>query len=298
MLRINLSDSLLQTVFFPGALLLVAIGCAFGPSLRASLPPSVGDALNVLGGVFSSPDVFTKSGGALAAGILAVGAILAYLLAMFLGLLLAVCSGYLEYYLLDHWRAAKLDGEAEYQRQWADYLDTLEKAHNSYVTKQVTAFHFEARSGMALAALAAGILWRSHGTLWVLSLLSLLLAVGLFKAAIDDHRMLAMFRQRRFGRKPEATLQAEDALRALVELWCKRGQVRLLKLVLPVVNEDGKTISEPARACEALGTVVRLPDTEIAPSEKLVLSLAIAALSDRARNLKPPSSGLESPSPQ
>jgi hypothetical protein len=289
MLRLNLSDSLLQTVFIPGVILLVAIGCLFGPSVWTSLPSSVADALKSLADVLRSPDVFTKGGGAFATGILAIGAILAYLLAMFLGLLLAVVSGYLEYHLLDGWRARKLKvPDDDYQRHWDDYLDSLEKAHNSYVTKQVTAFHFEARSAIALAVLAAGILWRSGGTFvgWVLFLISLALAVCLFIAAVDDHRMLAMFRKRRFDRKPETTAKPEDALRVLVELWCKRGEVKLLRLVLPVLGEDGKTIPKPAEACETLQTVVRLPDAEVTPSEKLVLSLAMAALSDRARNFR------------
>ena len=85
--------------------------------------------------------------------------LVAYLLAVFLGLLLAIVVGWLELYLLDRWcrRRLHLSSFDEYQGQWNAYIDSLEKAHNSYVTKQVIAFHFQARTGLALLVLALAL---------------------------------------------------------------------------------------------------------------------------------------------
>lgn len=95
--------------------------------------------------------------------------------------------------------------------------------------------------------------------------------------------MLAAFRKRRFALKPDALARPEDTLSALVDLWCQRGQVTALRLVLPALTEDGKGIPDPTKARDAIQRAAQLPDTEVSPSEKCMLSLAIATLSERAR---------------
>lgn len=248
MFRVNLSDSLLQTVFFPGIIFLIAVGYLAAPFVWTLLEPAVGD-FNFFE-VFKSQDTRISGIGVLVTGLIAVAGILGYLFAMFLGSLLAVLVGYFEYYFLDRWQAHKLGigWPDEYQGQWDRYLDSLEKAHNSYVTKQVTSFLFQARSALALLILILCILRSYPG--WALALLPL--AAFLFKAAADDHRMLAAFRKRRFAMKPDAIARPEEILRALVDLWCKRGQVTPLRFVLPALTEDGKEIPDAVRARDAL----------------------------------------------
>jgi len=194
MFRVNLSDSLLQTVFFPGIILLIAVGYVIAPFVWTLLEPAVGD-FNFFEAL-KSQDTRISGIGVLVTGLIAVAGILAYLLAMFLGSLLAVLVGYFEYYFLDWWQARKLGigWPSEYHGQWDRYLDSLEKAHNSYVTKQVTSFLFQARSALALFILSLCILWSYPR----LALLLLALVAFLFKAAVDDHCMLAEFRRRRF----------------------------------------------------------------------------------------------------
>src|SRR5262249_48099271 len=218
MFRVNLSDSLLQTVFFPGIISLIAVGYFAAPCIWPLLEPAVGD-FNFFE-VLKSQDTRISGIGVLVTGLIAVAGVLAYLLAMFLGSLIAVLVGYFEYYFLDRWQARKLGigWHDEYHGQWDRYLDSLEKAHNSYVTKQVTSFLFQARSALALLILVLFIVWSHPG--WALALL--LLVAFLFKAAIDDHRMLAEFRKRRFAVKPDAIARPEEILSALVDLWCKR----------------------------------------------------------------------------
>jgi len=285
MFRVNLSDSLLQTVFFPGIICLIAVGHFVAPSIWTLLEPAVGD-FNFFE-VLKSQDNRISGIGVLITGLIAVAGILAYLLAMFLGSLIAVFVGYFEYYFLDRWQAYKLGigWRDEYHGQWDRYLDSLEKAHNSYVTKQVTSFLFQARSALALLILILCILWSYPGSTraWTASILLLIVAAFLSKAAVDDHRMLAAFRKRRFAVKPDAIAGPEDTMSALVGLWCQRGQVAPLRLVLPALTEDGKGIPDAAKARDALQRAAELPDTEVSPSEKCMLSLAIATLSERAR---------------
>jgi hypothetical protein len=279
MFRVNLSDSLLQTVFFPGIICLIAVGYLVAPFMWTLLEPVVGD-FNLVD-ILKSQDTRISGIGVLLTGLIAVAGILAYLLAMFLGSLLAVLIGYFEYYFLDWWQARKLGIERrdEYHGQWDRYLDSLEKAHNSYVTKQVTSFLFQARSALALLILSLCILWSYPRSAIVL----LALAAFPFKAAVDDHRMLAEFRKRRFGVKPDAFARPEEIVRALVDLWCKRSQVTPLHLVLPALTADGKEIPDAAKARDVLRRAADLPDTEVSPSEKCMLLLAIATLSERAR---------------
>jgi hypothetical protein len=100
-----------------------------------------------------------------------------------------------------------------------------------------------------------------------------------------DHRMLAEFRHRKFALGPDATKPPEDVLSALVDLWCKRSAVKPLRLILPVRTEDGN-IPDPANARAVLQSVVQFPDNEVSPSEKCLLSLAIAALSERITSVR------------
>jgi len=112
---------------------------------------------------------------------------------------------------------------------------------------------------------------------------AILLAIFLLISAIEDHSTLATFRQRRFALKPDPTKTVEELLSALVNAWCARAAVTPLQLVLSELSEDGKNIKEAASARDALLSVAKLPDTEVSPSEKCILCLAIAALSERVR---------------
>ena len=212
MFRVNLSDSLLQTIFFPGIIFLIAVGYVAAPFIWTLLEPALGD-FN-FSEVLKSQDTRISGIGVLVTGLIAVVGILAYLLAMFLGSLIAVLVGYFEYCFLDRWQARKLGigWRDEYHGQWDRYLDSLEKAHNSYVTKQVTSFYFQARSALALLILIPCILWSYPGSAraWVASIILLMLAALLARAALDDHRMLAAFRKRRFAVKPDAIAKPEE----------------------------------------------------------------------------------------
>lgn len=274
MFRVNLSDSILQTVFIPGAIFLIAIGCLFVPYIWTPLTSS------------TIVTQISQGGGIPTAALLALAGLAAYLLAMFLGLLLAVGVGYLEYHLLDRRQARRLDVSYEdYQRHWTTYVDSLEFAHNSYVTKQVAAFQFEARAGLAFVALSLCILPSSIGAphVWGASLVSLVLGIVLLLASRDDHYMLAQFRKQRFGIKPDPTATPEDALAVLIDRWCKRGDTASLRFVLPLLSLDRKTIPEAAKVRDALLMLLSFPDAKISPSEKHELSLIVAALTERAR---------------
>ena len=56
--------------------------------------------------------------------------------------------------------------------------------------------------------------------------------------------------------------------------WCKRVEVRPL-------SYDGKAIPKAAEARAALQKVTELPDSEVSPTEKCMLCLAIVAPSER-----------------
>src|SRR5262249_52365970 len=104
----------------------------------------------------------------------------------------------------------------------------------------------------------------------------------LFKAAVDDHCELAAFRQRRFGAKQDPSERPEELIRSLVDIWCRRVEVRPLHLVLSALSKDGKEISVPLdKARAALQEAAKLPVNEVSPSERCMLCLAIAALSER-----------------
>jgi hypothetical protein len=253
--RVSLSDSLLQTILIPGAIVLFAIGWVFVPSIWAWLLPTIDDCLKAINTFLASNDVQHVGSGVLTTGFLAVAVLLAYLFAVFLGLLLAVAVGFLELYLLDEWCAKRLGvSPTEYQRQWYAYLDSFEKAHNSYVSKQVVAFHFQARTGLALIALFLAFCFHPWAVgspfVWSLIVLALVIAFLLY-SAMYDHRMLAEFRNRRFALASDITKPPEDVLAALVDLWCKRSAVKPLRLVLPVRTEDGN-IPDPATTRAAL----------------------------------------------
>jgi hypothetical protein len=105
MFRVSLSDSLLQTILLPGIIVLIGIGYIVVLYTWTLLEPSVGD-FNFFE-VLKSRDTAISGIGVLITGLVAVAGILAYLLAMFLGCLLAILVGYFEYYLLDRWQAHK-----------------------------------------------------------------------------------------------------------------------------------------------------------------------------------------------
>src|SRR5260370_26493011 len=275
MLRFSLTDSVLLTIFLPGAICLIGIGWFAFPWIWSSITTLISSASQSSG--THLPDT-----GILITGCLAVAAFLAFFLAMFLGELRAVIIWYVEFYGLDSWQARRLKiGWPEYENQWQRYLDSLEKAHNSYVTKQVNAFHFQARSGLALLLLALLVL--ASPTKPALAWMSaVVLAAVLFKAAFDDHGNLATFRKRRFAVKPGPTTRPEELLGALWNAWCTRAAVKPLGLILPVLEIDGKTITDTAKTRDAVLKVARLPDSEILPSEKCMLCLVNAALSERA----------------
>jgi hypothetical protein len=188
----------------------------------------------------------------------------AYLFAVFLGLLVAVFVGYVEWWVLHRCcsKILRLSSFNEYKRQWYAYIDSLEKAHNSYVTKQVIAFHFQARTGLALLvlALALCICPLNVGSLpiWIS-----LVAAFLLVSAIYDHWMLAQFRNRRFALRPDATARPEDTLRSLVNAWCQRCATRPLQSVLPLMSADRSW---------------NFPTMKSPPEEKGMLYPVIAAL--------------------
>lgn len=279
MLRFSLNDSLLLTVFLPGAILLFGIGwfLFYYPSIHSVWEENA-----------SLMSAYLQSGGSkpsgaeiLLTGFLAIAAFLGFFLAVFLGSVLGTIVGFAEPQLLDRLQRCRLRLEPdEYQQQWRRYLDSLEKAHNSYVTKQVNAFHFQARSALALMFLFLFVLFSSNRSLYVL-VPAFILAIFLSWAAIADHYELAAFRQRRFGVKPDPTSKPEALLGLLVDAWCKRTEVRPLKIILSVLSADRKEIDKPAEALAALQRVAELPDSEVLPTEKCMVCLAIAALTER-----------------
>jgi hypothetical protein len=265
-LRFSLNDSLLLTVFLPGAIFLLAIGWVVFPYVIVPWDSISGLAQPI------------------ATGILAAVAFLLFFLAMFLGSLLGTAVGYVEVHVFDWWQQKKLGIESDdYQKQWERYLDSLEKSHNSYVTKQVNA-QFQARSAIALLILFVLTLVSPTRPI-ILLMVAFSLTIILFKAAVDDHSELAKFRKRRFGVKPDPTAKPEESLGILVDAWCKRAELRPLQIVLTILSPDGKTIKTPyVEAYAALKTVAELPPSEVSPTEKCMVCLAIAALGERMRS--------------
>jgi hypothetical protein len=287
--RVSLSDNLLQTILIPGLIVLIALGCATIPVFWMPTKSTISGFVDALNSFLAAHDPNHIGTGVLSTGILAVVVIVVYIFAMFFGLLLAVITGYVEQIVLDKWQARRLGlSKDEYQRQWQVYLDTLEKAHNSYITRQVTAFFFQARTAFALLLLALALcfdLWffSSSFFVWVVLVVSTLLALFLLKAAKDDHFGLAEFRNRRFALRPDATAKPEDTLKALVDAWCQRRATRALQSVLPLMSGDRSQIPDPARACAELQNLMEFPNDEVSPAEKGMLYPTIAALSERAR---------------
>jgi hypothetical protein len=285
--RVSLSDSLLQTILIPGAILLIAVGWLTVPSIWISLQPAISAALTALSNLLNTSDtqqVTQVRSGLLSTGLLALAVLVAYLFAVFLGLLVAVFVGYLEAHILDWWCARRLHVSwDEYQREWNVYVDSLEKAHNSYVTKQVIGFHFQARTGLALLGLAVALYIRPMFGGSLLTWGALGLAAFLLVSAIYDHWTLAQFRNRRFALRPDATERPEDTLKALIDAWCQRCSTRALQSVLPLVSADRSQILNPATACAELQKVLQFSDDEVSPAEKGMLYPTIAALNERVR---------------
>jgi cobalamin synthase len=274
----------LQTILIPGAILLVAIGWLTVPSIWIAVQPAVGELLKALSSLLNPSDlqqateqatqqVTQVRSGLLSTGLLALAVLVAYLFAVFLGLLVAVFVGYVEWWVLDRWcrRRLRLSSFNEYKRRWYAYIDSLEKAHNSYVTKQVIAFHFQARTGLALLVLALALAIGPWNVGSLPTWISLIVAAFLLVSAIYDHWMLAQFRNRRFALRPDATARPEDTLRALVNAWYQRCATRPLQSVLPLLSADGSQILDPATACTALQSLMQFPDDEVSPAEKGML---------------------------
>jgi hypothetical protein len=279
MFRVSLSESLLLNVLLPGVICLIGIVWITISLIGGTIDPSIGEFLKSRG-------TDSSGSGVLLTGLLAAAALVAYLLAMFVGTVIAVFLGYVEWHVLDAWQAKKLNlSRTEYEAQWNRYINSLEKAHNSYVTKQVTAFHFEARCAIALLIMFLCVVTSSSPRFLVWGSAAGL-ALFLFRAAYDDHRVLAEFRRRRFGNKPDPSAKPEDLLQDLVNDWCSRNELVPLQLVLQVLGDDANAISDPEKALKVLHQLAELPAAQVSPLEKCRVSLIIAALTERTASAR------------
>jgi hypothetical protein len=129
------------------------------------------------------------------------------------GQLLAMVAGSLEIKLLDKARTNQMLDEGliknkgEYDEQWYSYIDSLEKAHNSYISKLSTHFHFEFRLSLSLVIISISLIpcvltWGHMAFATILYIL----ALYLFRQSVMIHSELVDYRCRQFGKSKSREL--------------------------------------------------------------------------------------------
>lgn len=129
------------------------------------------------------------------------------LLTGFLGTALASLADLFEERILDRDQAARMNLSAnDYLEQWLKYVDSLEDARNPKNSLRVLWMHFEMRSGLAGLALAFCHYFRrtEHDLRfsWASAaffLIAWFASLGFVYLSSIHHRVLANYRQRRFG---------------------------------------------------------------------------------------------------
>jgi hypothetical protein len=275
MVRFSISDSVLLPVAIPGIVLLSGLIIILNPFAAIDVIAFIQKVNGVL------PQQGNGTLGVLLTVSVAVAALVFFFLALFCGSVLAVMDGYIEGCILDPFQARRTGIEmGEYWKQWDRYIDSLESGRNSYISRQVDAFHVQVRLGVALLVLASAV---AHLSLW--ATVGLLALAGLFfRAAWDDHCALAAFRNRRFAADELGIHDGEELVRRLISSWCSREAMEPLKRVLPHWPAD-TTADELQSLCDALESA--RSGGSVFESEKLTLRRAIGIFMERKNGLKP-----------
>lgn len=175
----NLGFETLSTVLVPGLILFVAFCLAIdmaNPELQLTL------VANKLAGVEWQ------------------ASLLALVASTFLGALLASLLGFAEGYILEPLNARRV-GCSDPEAEWDAYVDSLEGAHNSYISRIVFFYFFEFRAGSAALILGPVLLcWSPTAAYPVIGVVTFLTGAYLVFAAVHDHHSLTEFRHRRFRR--------------------------------------------------------------------------------------------------
>ena len=130
-----------------------------------------------------------------------------------LGQLVAMVAGNLEINLLDKARTDQMlkdkliSNKEEYDKQWYSYIDSLEKAHNSYISKLTLHFHFEFRLSITLVmfsiALIPCVVTWGH---LIGAIAVFILGLHLFRQSVLIHSELVDYRYRKFGKSKSDNL--------------------------------------------------------------------------------------------
>jgi hypothetical protein len=130
--------------------------------------------------------------------------------ALFFGACLRSLAGLMEAKLLDGVSRRRLGiTEAEFDREWDLYIDTLDTAKNPYISDLALSFFFDFREGISLAVLSAVLITQYGCYRWWAGALSFLLSAALLYSAREGHFTLAERRHRLFGEKAREQVDAE-----------------------------------------------------------------------------------------
>ncbi|UCF04733.1 MAG: hypothetical protein JSV33_12530 [bacterium] len=124
-----------------------------------------------------------------------------------LGQLLATLMGFIEIKLLDKERKKQMvkkgliKNEDEYDTQWNQYIDSLEIAHNSYISRLTLHYHFESRLSISLLILSLAIIPCAQTVgHFIIALITYVLGLVIFNQSALIHSELADYRYRKFGK--------------------------------------------------------------------------------------------------
>jgi hypothetical protein len=182
----KLGYQILVTILLPGALLLAAIWLAFG-------------------GIFLGSHAFLLVERVFEQEWVAGGAIL--LASSLLGTLLGSVLDSLESYTYDVWAARDMQlTEDAYWEEWLKFVDSLAKTTNPFIDQMALYFFFESRT--AVASIVLGVTWALvswHFGEFAIAATLIVIAVVLFAASVETHRVLADYRHRHFSSPDQST---------------------------------------------------------------------------------------------
>lgn len=275
MIKFGISDSLVVPLALPGSLLTLGLLCI---GYFAFPNDFIQAASAVDAWASGDPKAAASSRGAAIAGLLALAALLLYLISIFLGAVVAVLAGYVEGCCLD-WlypRLQKNMDRADFDDQWSRYVDHVEVAGNTLVAEFADLFLFQLRSSVALlllffAALGFGWCRGWPESLRIFATVLLACAVPALLSAVRYHWALASYRKDRFGKAPVAVRDALELVSKQISAWCGRESLKPLAILLPVWIQERKKETLQALS-EALAKAVELDDPlSVYSSEKETL---------------------------
>ena len=132
-----------------------------------------------------------------------LGPVVVFVASAIFGTVVASLVTYLEFYCFDirRWIELKIS-KKEYYRQWHQYVDSLSETQNPYISRMVTSYDFELRTAAAglLLAVALALSSTSFGG-FATAAVVILFSAALGKFSQDSQRVLAGYRNRRFGKQ-------------------------------------------------------------------------------------------------